>query len=113
LFYLPTTIIMSRCKPTQQTGNSAAHKAKLVELEQEREQLLKEEKRVEEVEAHEREAPVAQEREAAMEREHVRQQRHARVEAELEGLAERVAGDIAERGGGFFISVHSFVHFQI
>jgi hypothetical protein len=31
---------MSGCKPTQQTGDSAARKAKLAELEREQEQLL-------------------------------------------------------------------------
>jgi hypothetical protein len=59
LFYLPTTIIMSGCKPTQQTGDSAACKVKLAELEREQERLLEEEKRVEEVEACEREAAAA------------------------------------------------------
>jgi hypothetical protein len=81
-----TTIIMSGRKPTQQTGDSAARKVKLAELEQEREreQLLKEEKRAEEAEACEREAAAAQEREAVAERERVRQQQRARAEAELE-----------------------------
>jgi septal ring factor EnvC (AmiA/AmiB activator) len=60
-------IIMSRCKPMQQTGDSAARKVKLVELEQEQERLLKEEKRVEEVEAREWEAAASREREAAAE----------------------------------------------
>jgi hypothetical protein len=84
LFYLPTTIIMSRRKPMQQTGDSAARKAKLAELEREQERLLEEEKCAEEAEACEREAAVAREREAAAECERVCQQWHAHVEAELE-----------------------------
>jgi hypothetical protein len=84
LFYLPTTIIMSGRKPMQQTGDSAARKAKLAELERERERLLEEEKCAEEVEAREWEAAATREREAAAERERVRQQRCARAEAELE-----------------------------
>jgi hypothetical protein len=54
-----TTIIMSGRKPMQQTGDSAARKAKLVELEWERERLLEEEKRAEEAEAREREVAAA------------------------------------------------------
>jgi hypothetical protein len=75
---------MSRRKPTQQTGDSAACKAKLAELEREREQLLEEEKRAEEAEACEREAAAARECEAVAERKRVCQQRHAQAEAELE-----------------------------
>jgi hypothetical protein len=68
----------------QQTSNSAARKAKLVELEWERERLLEEEKCAEEAEACEWEAAVAREQEAAMEHEHICQQRRARAEAQLE-----------------------------
>jgi transposase len=76
-------IIMLGCKGMQQTDDSTACKAKLAELEREREQLLEEEKRAEEAEACEREAAVAREWEVAVEHEHVPQQQHARAEAEL------------------------------
>jgi hypothetical protein len=76
---------MPGCKPTQQTDDSTARKAKLVELEWERERLLEEEeKHAEEAEAHKQEAAAAQEQEVAAECERVCQQRHARAEAELE-----------------------------
>jgi hypothetical protein len=88
---------MSGRKPTQQTGDSVARKAKLAELEWERERLLVEEKCSEEAEAHEWEAAAAREREAAAEREHVCQQRRARAEAELE--ARRSASPETSRSG--------------
>jgi colicin import membrane protein len=86
--------------------DSATRRAKLAELDRERQQLLEEERQAEEAEAREREAAIRREREAAAVREREaeaareRARRQQRARAEVERSPRRSASPRVSQSGG-------------